>query len=625
MPSANALTEAILAAGAEDLSSGPRTWLQQRLVSGKYDATARTLGKLRPCFPGWKTSGATVAVHSDLDSAAIALVEVARRAGATADEPAPDIEPLTISGDMVRWRSARDKAVAMLHGEPWFVGAGLCELPGIGPAVAVRVLEENDIDNVPDEIDGFPTDVAAVGPIRAQRVIKSSDAKVQPCIREPSSIGRGGGGGHGGGHGGHGHWRGGWAGPGWGWGGTGWWINPRWADPDGCPPWAVSGSIPVGDADELNRAAAFNIGDRVQWVEHGPIACFAPPCDQSPGVVENVVKTKCGPASEAWIDVRHDSGAVEKWRPNQLVKIGAATVGLIPDAAPPLWTYWAIEGVGWSDRREVEKTRDTAEADARLKTKYASLRKGTGGAEVGDGNGGVYRIFLWRTGDYTWRDENGEHTLLSTVNLITDPPSHEGSSALGGVGWVPGFGPSQEEEAMYRALRADWESFERQGVGITILRHLRQDLDEWRAFRDSYDRDASSYLTATQPSPLSKLNAEVMRANRVRRELQPKATPQEIQKQDVKNIDVENQVAPGTVSVNDFALSSPIVNALTDPAGVQADRVLNALVNPFAGLPGKGPNWTPIVLAGAVALYLFGRRQQQPTIIFNTTGAPGKP
>lgn len=82
------------------------------------------------------------------------------------------------------------------------------------------------------------------------------------------------------------------------------------------------------------------------------------------------------------------------------------------------------------------------------------------------------------------------------------------------IGWWPGFGPSPEAEQTYRALTADWEGFDRAGVGQRILPHLRQDVIEWREFRDHWkagDIDSSNINGA--------LMAETARARRIRTEL----------------------------------------------------------------------------------------------------------
>lgn len=178
------------------------------------------------------------------------------------------------------------------------------------------------------------------------------------------------------------------------------------------------------------------------------------------------------------------------------------------------------------------------------------------------------------------------------------------------VGWIPGLGPSDEEEAKYRALRADWEAFEREGVGTTILPFLKTDLDEWRKFRSEWEANADSWVGYTTNQLAGMINAELARANRVRRELAEHKTGKDPGGSTATpGIDVE-QEHPYAAAVDKWAKDSPIVNALTSPAGIKVANVLNALLNPLAG--GK-LNWTPVVLAAGIAGAIALRRQ--PTVV----------
>ena len=130
------------------------------------------------------------------------------------------------------------------------------------------------------------------------------------------------------------------------------------------------------------------------------------------------------------------------------------------------------------------------------------------------------------------------------------------------LGWWPGMGPSSEAEATFRGLTADWEAFDRIGVGSKVLPHLRQDVVDWRKFRDDWkagDIDSSDIG--------GKLNAAVQSANRIRRELQSAKIVDPALTGDRQGLDVTQatNALKAAVPVDSFAKSVPGLAWLTDP------------------------------------------------------------
>lgn len=135
------------------------------------------------------------------------------------------------------------------------------------------------------------------------------------------------------------------------------------------------------------------------------------------------------------------------------------------------------------------------------------------------------------------------------------------------LGWWPGFGPSDDAQQTFRALTADWEAFERIGVGTRVLPFLKDDLADWRKFRDEWknaDIDSSEIG--------GRLLGETIRARRVREYLkEQKIVDPVLQTPAVKDVAVDEageRTKPGGSldSIDKWAARSPVVNWLTDPA-----------------------------------------------------------
>ena len=159
--------------------------------------------------------------------------------------------------------------------------------------------------------------------------------------------------------------------------------------------------------------------------------------------------------------------------------------------------------------------------------------------------------------------EAGAAALVQTARRAGARYPYEAPPNLVPVGWWPGFGPSDEAESTYRQLRADWEAFERDGVGSTKLPHLRQDVVEWRQFRDAWEAGS---LPSNDLG--GRLNAEVSRANRIRSELTGK-TIAELGPEVRRGVDVVNATAftrDVAAPVEQWARDNPLVHALANPA-----------------------------------------------------------
>lgn len=101
-----AIALALDAAGANTLPSGPKTWLYTRVGRYGLDEPTLNLGGLRPASLGCGRSGAPkFATFASIGEAAETLVDVARRAGATADHPAPDLLPIGGLDERGEWRA----------------------------------------------------------------------------------------------------------------------------------------------------------------------------------------------------------------------------------------------------------------------------------------------------------------------------------------------------------------------------------------------------------------------------------------------------------------------------------------------------------------------------------------
>lgn len=161
------------------------------------------------------------------------------------------------------------------------------------------------------------------------------------------------------------------------------------------------------------------------------------------------------------------------------------------------------------------------------------------------------------------------------------------------------LGPSEEAEKTFRGLIADWEAFDRLGVGKDVLPGLRQDSVDWRKFREEWQNgDIPSADIG------GRLTAEVIRANRVRLNLaEQKITDPALGPGLRAGVEVASSV-PALVKaekVDDWAKSVPIVNWITAPD--------QKTVAPFGFPMPERALWTVGAgLVGAIGIFAAIRR-----------------
>lgn len=158
--------------------------------------------------------------------------------------------------------------------------------------------------------------------------------------------------------------------------------------------------------------------------------------------------------------------------------------------------------------------------------------------------------------------------------------------------WNAATGPSEEATKKYVELRADWDSFYAQGV--EKYPDLATDVKEWKQFCDDWDL---GNIPGTDIS--GRLNAEIIRANRVRATLIEKQTGKTTFVQDLPdrtaNIDTEkgswflqNVATP----VDTWAKSVPVLSDLTDPSGAKLPgthiKIPGGIFGAIAGAVGLG-------------------------------------
>jgi len=160
------------------------------------------------------------------------------------------------------------------------------------------------------------------------------------------------------------------------------------------------------------------------------------------------------------------------------------------------------------------------------------------------------------------------------------------------------LGPSADAIAKYAELQADWEFFHTQGVDK--YPDLATDVTEWNQFVSDWD---SGSIDSTDLS--GRLNAEIVRANRVRATLLEKASGQTVFVQDlppdqkIANINTEDTSAAlsAAQAVDDWVKEHPFLDALTNPAGPAIK------IPGLPKLPGGIPGGLGILAAAAVVLF----------------------
>lgn len=145
------------------------------------------------------------------------------------------------------------------------------------------------------------------------------------------------------------------------------------------------------------------------------------------------------------------------------------------------------------------------------------------------------------------------------------------------VGWILFLGPSDEAKEKYAAIRADWASFEPQVTTNPKLAFLKPDLEEWKKFSSAWEfsdwTPTFQHPDLGEPSELgSRLNAEIIRANRVRAELASFAAQKHIAPQDMPEArrGISDPATDSTMGrfakrIDDWARSNSVIDWITKP------------------------------------------------------------
>lgn len=149
------------------------------------------------------------------------------------------------------------------------------------------------------------------------------------------------------------------------------------------------------------------------------------------------------------------------------------------------------------------------------------------------------------------------------------------------------FAPSEEAEATFRGLVADWEAYDRVGVGAKVLPEHREDVVAWRKFRDEW---RAGSIPRNESG--GRLNAQVEISNMIRRGLKENGVVDpSLQQQERKGVDVEKSTSAlaDAASTEQWCKGVPLCEWMTKPGQ-------DLISTPFGPLPKN------IVVAGGVGL-----------------------
>ena len=186
---------------------------------------------------------------------------------------------------------------------------------------------------------------------------------------------------------------------------------------------------------------------------------------------------------------------------------------------------------------------------------------------------GAYPIARFARANTSQRYRSGRGWSDPPIQLEDDETDFQLSAAAPPIGWVPGFGPSTEAEQTFRALSADWEAFDRLGVGQRILPHLRQDVIEWREGRDKWK---AGNLDSSNINGW--LLGETARARRIRTELRDAKIVDPALGHDIQAPGVEHSGGGLSLatSIDTWAASVPLLSWMTSPTGSLARAGVSA-------------------------------------------------
>lgn len=154
------------------------------------------------------------------------------------------------------------------------------------------------------------------------------------------------------------------------------------------------------------------------------------------------------------------------------------------------------------------------------------------------------------------------------VGALPLPPNAERGTLDNLLPWSFLTGPSADAKQKYVELHADWDSYHAQNV--ETYPELKTDALEWRQFCDDWDAGG-----IPSNDIAGRLNAEIIRSNRVRATLLEKQTGKTVNVQDLpggqrKNIDDEHGslfLQRVAAPIDEWVKASPFLDHLTNPAG----------------------------------------------------------
>ena len=185
------------------------------------------------------------------------------------------------------------------------------------------------------------------------------------------------------------------------------------------------------------------------------------------------------------------------------------------------------------------------------------------------------------------------------------------------------FAPNKADQEAFQRLMADWEGYDRLGVGERILAgekgpdglkrvNVREDVVDWRKFRDEW---LAGQIDGADIA--ARLNPQVSVSNKIRRYLkETNAVDPVIQQDEAKGVDVEESAGALRIAadVDKSARSNSFVNWVTSPGSK-------------TNLPVVGAVPTKILLVGGLglglALFIMARRGPTTRVVVESPKPEG--
>lgn len=168
------------------------------------------------------------------------------------------------------------------------------------------------------------------------------------------------------------------------------------------------------------------------------------------------------------------------------------------------------------------------------------------------------------------------------------------------------FAPNKADQEAFQRLMADWEGYDRLGVGERILAgekgpdglrrvNVREDVVDWRKFRDEW---LAGQIDGAEIA--ARLNPQVSVSNKIRRYLkEANAVDPVLQKDDAKGVDVENSSGALRVAadVDKLARGNAFVDWVTSPGNKTNLPIVGAVPTRVLWVGGLGLGLALFVMA----------------------------